>query len=143
MVRRRRESRATLGVGHARMPGLTVSGARAAARARTRSLSVRTGRRSHPCRCHCRTGRSDLVPGCSTPQVAYLTGDQLHSTPLATAFEVRQQLPGKLKALRKWVREAEVGVLEIKKRGIDIDPAVLRKQLKLDGPNSATIDCLA
>ena len=30
-------------------------------------------------------------------------------------------------------------MLEIKKRGIDIDPAVLRKQLKLDGPNSATI----
>jgi hypothetical protein len=30
-------------------------------------------------------------------------------------------------------------VLEIKKRGIDVDPAVLRKQLKLDGPNSATM----
>ena len=52
---------------------------------------------------------------------------------------MRQQLSVKLRALRKWVREAEIGVLEIKKRGIDVDPAVLRKQLKLDGPNSATM----
>jgi hypothetical protein len=41
--------------------------------------------------------------------------------------------------LRRWVRAAEIGVLEIKKRGINVDPAVLRKQLKLDGPNSATM----
>jgi hypothetical protein len=52
---------------------------------------------------------------------------------------VRQQLSAKLRALRKWVRDSEIGVLEIKKRGIDVDPAVLRKQLKLDGPNSATM----
>jgi len=48
-------------------------------------------------------------------------------------------LSAKLSALLKWVRDSEIGVLEIKKRGIDVDPAVLRKQLKLDGPNSATM----
>jgi hypothetical protein len=80
-----------------------------------------------------------LGAGLLDTQVAYLTGDQLHDTSLATAFEVRQQLPAKLKTLRKWVREAEIGVLEIKKRGVDIDPSMLRKRLKLDGPNSATM----
>jgi SAM-dependent methyltransferase len=80
-----------------------------------------------------------LGAGLLDSQVAYLTSDQLHDTPFATVFEVRQQLPANLKALRKWVRQAEVGVLEIKKRGVDIDPATLRKRLKLQGPNGATI----
>ena len=82
---------------------------------------------------------AQLGAGLLDPQVAYLTGDQLCSTPFATAFEVRQQLPFHIKALRSWVREAQIGVLEIKKRGIEIDPAELRRRLRLAGPNSATI----
>jgi THUMP domain-like/Methyltransferase domain len=73
------------------------------------------------------------------PQVAYLTSDQLCGTPFATAFEVRQRLPFHLKALRAWVREARIGVLEIKKRGIDIDPAAFRRRLRPTGPNTATL----
>jgi hypothetical protein len=80
-----------------------------------------------------------LGAGLLDTQVAYLTSDQLQNTSLATAFEVHQQLSAKLKTLRKWVRQAEIGVLEIKKRGVDIDPSLLRKQLKLEGPNSATM----
>jgi THUMP domain-like/Methyltransferase domain len=80
-----------------------------------------------------------LGAGLLDPQVAYLTSDRLCSTPFAAAFEVRQRLPFHLKALRTWVREAQIGVLEIKKRGIDIDPAELRRRLRLTGPNSATI----
>ncbi len=82
---------------------------------------------------------AQLGAGLLDPQVAYLTGDQLCSTPFATAFEVRQRLPFHLKALRSWVREAQIGVLEIKKRGIDVDPAELRRRLRLAGSNSATI----
>jgi THUMP domain-like len=48
-------------------------------------------------------------------------------------------LPFHLKALRAWVRQAQVGVLEIKKRGIEVDPAELRRRLRLTGPNSATL----
>jgi hypothetical protein len=80
-----------------------------------------------------------LGAGLLDPQVAYLTNDQLCSTPFAAAFEVRQRLPFHLKALRSWVRQAQIGVLEIKKRGIDTDPAELRRRLRLAGPNSATI----
>jgi hypothetical protein len=82
---------------------------------------------------------NQLGAGLLHPQVAYLTSDQLCDTPFATAFEVRQRLPFHLKVLRGWVREAEIGVLEIKKRGIDIDPADLRKRLRLAGPNAAAL----
>ena len=82
---------------------------------------------------------AQLGAGLLDPQVAYLTSDQLCSTPFAAAFEVRQRLPFHLKALRHWVREAQIGVLEIKKRGVDVDPAELRRRLRLAGPNSATM----
>jgi hypothetical protein len=82
---------------------------------------------------------AQIGAGLLDPQVAYLTSDQLCSTPFATAFEVRQRLPFHVKALRAWVREAQIGVLEIKKRGIDVDPADLRRRLRLAGPNSATL----
>jgi hypothetical protein len=82
---------------------------------------------------------AQLAAGLLDPQVAYLTSDQLCSTPFAVAFEVRQRLPFHLKALRNWVRQAQIGVLEIKKRGIDVDPAELRRRLRLAGSNSATM----
>jgi SAM-dependent methyltransferase len=82
---------------------------------------------------------AQLGAGLLDPQVAYLTNDRLCSTPFAAAFEVRQRLPFHLKALRAWVRQAQVGVLEIKKRGIDVDPAKLRRRLGLTGPNRATL----
>lgn len=82
---------------------------------------------------------AQLDAGLLDPQVAYLTSDQLCSTPFATAFQVRQRLPFHLKTLRTWVRQAQIGVLEIKKRGVDLDPAELRRRLRLAGPNSATL----
>ena len=82
---------------------------------------------------------AQLRAGLLDPQVAYLTNDRLCSTPFAVAFEVRQRLPFHLKALRAWVRQAQIGVLEIKKRGVDVDPAELRRRLRLAGPRSATI----
>jgi THUMP domain-like len=80
-----------------------------------------------------------LGAGLLHSQVAYLTNDQRCNTPFATAFAVRQRLPFHLKALRAWVREAQIGVLEIKKRGVDIDPAELRRRLRLAGPTTATL----
>lgn len=71
--------------------------------------------------------------------VAYLTSDQLVRTPLATAFAVERELPWDERAVRAWVREAGIGVLEIKVRGVDVDPAVLRRRLKPSGPAAATL----
>ena len=80
-----------------------------------------------------------LGAGLLHAHVAYLTSDQLQKTPFATVFEVWEQLPFHLKVLRKWVREAQIGVLEIKKRGVNIDPADLRRRLRLAGPKTSTL----
>lgn len=71
--------------------------------------------------------------------VAYLTASTLVATPFAEAFRVLEVLPYSEKALRAWVRDRGVGVLEIKKRGVDADPAILRKRLRPAGPNAATL----
>ncbi|SDT25169.1 Methyltransferase domain-containing protein [Friedmanniella luteola] len=73
------------------------------------------------------------------PEIAYLSGDTAEETPFATAFEVLDVLGAGEKTLRRWVREHEVGTLEIKKRGVDVDPAVLRRRLAPRGPGRATL----
>ena len=37
------------------------------------------------------------------------------------------------------MRERKIGQLEIKKRGVDVVPEQLRRELKLDGDESATL----
>ena len=80
-----------------------------------------------------------LDAGRVAPGIAYLVGDDVAATPYATPFRVLEVLPTKEKVLRGWVREHQVGRLEIKKRGIDIDPAALRRKLRPDGPHAATL----
>ncbi len=73
------------------------------------------------------------------PSIAYLTSAQLTSTPYASAFAVERVLPYDPKVLRSWVTDEKIGILEIKKRGIDVDPARLRRQLRPRGPANATL----
>ena len=73
------------------------------------------------------------------PDIAYLTADGFRHTPFATAFEVLEVHQYTEQTLRHWARERGIGTLEIKKRGLDLDPAVLRKRLKLRGGASATV----
>lgn len=73
------------------------------------------------------------------PHIAYLSSDEPLDSPYATCFEVLEVLDYDVKRLRGWVREYAVGTLEIKKRGLDVDPAALRRQLKPKGPNAATL----
>lgn len=73
------------------------------------------------------------------PQLAYLASDALVATPFATVFAVDEVLPYDERALRAWVRQAGIGTLEIKVRGIDLDPAVLRRRLRPTGRNAATL----
>ena len=75
------------------------------------------------------------------PTIAYLTADQYTQTPFASAYEVTDVLPLTVKKLRALVAERGYGTLAIKKRGADVDPAALRRQLRPSGPttNAATI----
>ena len=72
-------------------------------------------------------------------QIAYLTGDEPVDSPFATSFIVTDVLPYKEKLLRGWVRDHDVGRLEIKCRGVEVDPAQLRRRLRPTGPASATM----
>ncbi|MEV6894043.1 methyltransferase domain-containing protein [Kribbella sp. NPDC051137] len=73
------------------------------------------------------------------PRIAYVTAAEYVPTPLASAYEVLEERPYKEKALRAWVRGQGIGTLEIKKRGVDLDPAQLRKKLAPKGSVAATL----
>ncbi|SER21246.1 class I SAM-dependent methyltransferase [Microlunatus flavus] len=80
-----------------------------------------------------------LGAGLLADKVAYLTGDADATSEFATTFVVERVLPYDLKVLRRWVREADVGTLEVKRRGLDLDPARLRQDLRPRGRTSATL----
>ena len=63
------------------------------------------------------------------PTIAYLTCDAPPSTPFGAAFRVIQTLPVDAKAIRRALAERGVGSLEIKKRGVDVDPEAFRRQV--------------
>ncbi|MGO4104312.1 SAM-dependent methyltransferase [Leifsonia sp. YAF41] len=80
-----------------------------------------------------------LDAGMLSEGIAYLTADTLTPTPFATAFRVLETLPFDEKKLRLALQERGIGTLEIKKRGVDVDPAVVRTRLKLKGSGSGTL----
>ncbi|MFD3313260.1 methyltransferase domain-containing protein [Streptomyces sp. NPDC058694] len=71
--------------------------------------------------------------------IAYITADSLKATPYATAYEITDQLPFGVKKLKALLRERGVGVLTVKKRGSAVEPEELRRKVKPQGPNSATV----
>ena len=73
------------------------------------------------------------------PEIAYLSSDALTPTPFAQVFEIETVFPLDLKTIATEMKARGIGTLEIKKRGVDIDPAEFRKKLKLSGPNAATL----
>ena len=74
-----------------------------------------------------------------TPGVAYWTGDRPVADAALACFEVHDVLPLDLKRVKALLRERNIGRLEIKKRGVDLDPEALRRRLGLRGEESATL----
>ncbi len=73
------------------------------------------------------------------PEIAYLTGDTKIDSPWLKGYEVLDNLVFDRKKLKAYLRERNIGTLEIKKRGSDIVPEVLRKELTLKGEGAATL----
>jgi hypothetical protein len=71
--------------------------------------------------------------------IAYLTGDNAVDDASMTRFEIEDQLPMEKRRLASYLRERGIGTLEIKKRGVDLAPDKLRRELKLRGDHSATL----
>lgn len=74
-----------------------------------------------------------------SPGIAWLSSDVAADTPFAARFRVVESMPYDVKALRKLVTARGIGTLEIKKRGVDVDPAELRKRLAPKGDATATL----
>ena len=73
------------------------------------------------------------------PTIAYITADAATSTPFAAGFRVLEDLPLDKRTIRRELAGRGIGTLEIKKRGVDIDPAAFRADLNLKGEASATL----
>jgi SAM-dependent methyltransferase len=72
-------------------------------------------------------------------QIAYITADAAADTPFAAGFRILETLPYAEKDLKRALRQRGIGTLEIKKRGVDVDPAALRRRLALNGDRPATL----
>jgi hypothetical protein len=72
-------------------------------------------------------------------EIAYLSGNEEHSSPWLKGYEVLENLVFDRKKLKAYLREKKIGTLEIKKRGADITPEQLRRELDPKGPESATL----
>lgn len=80
-----------------------------------------------------------LDAGMLDPHIAYLTSDAALTSPFVQSFRVRETMPAKPAAISAVLTRNGIGTVEIKKRGMDVDPAAFRKKLKLKGAESATL----
>ena len=73
------------------------------------------------------------------PTIAWITCDSAPQSPFGQAFRVLERFPLDVKTLKRELGSRDIGTLEIKKRGVDIDPATFRHRLDLRGSGSATL----
>jgi hypothetical protein len=69
----------------------------------------------------------------------YLTGDQVAPGPWTSDFEVVEVMPYRPKRLKAWLAQRNIGRLEIKLRGVEVDPGRLLHQLRSPGSAAATL----
>ncbi|MER6344424.1 methyltransferase domain-containing protein [Streptomyces sp. NPDC001532] len=84
---------------------------------------------------------AELDGGLLDETIAYITADALRPTPYATAYEITDRLPFNVKKLKALLRERQVGVLTVKKRGSAVEPEELRRKAlpRPHGKNAVTV----
>jgi hypothetical protein len=80
-----------------------------------------------------------LEAGMLDDHIAYLTSEAPLTSPFVASFRVREAMPAKIPTINAALRSNGIGRLEIKKRGVDVDPAQFRKKLTLRGDGEATL----
>lgn len=80
------------------------------------------------------TGTHPVGPG-----IAYLTGEGPVESPFLTSFAIDAVLPFDRARIKKELRARGIGRLEIKKRGVDLDPATFRTSLGLAGEGEGVL----
>jgi hypothetical protein len=71
--------------------------------------------------------------------IPYYTSDILALHPLWSSFRIEAVLPWRRERVKALLREREIGQLEIKKRGVPLDPAEVRQQLQPRGEKSGVL----
>ena len=71
--------------------------------------------------------------------IAYVTSDAPAATPFASCFRVVANFALDQRTIKRELAARAIGTLEIKKRGVDIDPAEFRTALAPKGDESATL----
>ncbi len=71
--------------------------------------------------------------------IAYVTSDTSAESPFAQGFRIVADFPLDQRTLRRELAARRIGTIEIKKRGVDIDPAAFRTALNPQGDESATL----
>jgi THUMP domain-like/Methyltransferase small domain len=74
-----------------------------------------------------------------SPEIAYLTAATEIKSPWLKGYRVLENLAFDRKKLKAYLRERGIGILEIKKRGSDVVPEELRKELAPKGKGAATL----
>ena len=72
-------------------------------------------------------------------EIAYLSSDREIDSPMMRGFKVVDEMAFDRKKLKAYLRERNIGTLEIKKRGVDVVPEQLRKEMSLKGEIAATL----
>ncbi len=81
----------------------------------------------------------DLDAHLLSPSIAWLTGDDLAPSPFAARFHVLDVVPLRVAAIDRALKPLDVGSVEVKKRGADVDPQAIRSGLHLTGTAEATV----
>lgn len=71
--------------------------------------------------------------------IAYITAESASPTPFARGYEVLETTTVDAKTISRALASHDMGRVEIKKRGIDIDPAEFRKKLTLTGSSDGVV----
>ena len=72
-------------------------------------------------------------------EIAYLSSNVAIDSPFMRGFRVIDEMAFDRKKLKAYLRDKNIGTLEIKKRGVDVVPEQLRKDLSLKGEIAATL----
>ncbi|GAA2525935.1 THUMP-like domain-containing protein [Rarobacter incanus] len=76
-------------------------------------------------------------PALVAPGIAYVAS--VAPLPLAKNYRILETLPFHIKKLGGYLRARGVGSVTIKKRGVEVTPELVRKQLRLRGDDHATL----
>jgi SAM-dependent methyltransferase len=91
-------------------------------------------------RAHLVAEAADEIAGrLADPRIAYVFTDDGRPTRYGRRLAVVEELPIAAKRLRAALRARDIGVLEILCRGVPVDPAQLRRDLRLAGARTATL----